>query len=86
MAVVCRVAAERGTFPVASAVQVIELLECCGLPVRCPAPPAEELARLLAGDKKVGSAEGLRWVLPRTVGNMDIDGRVTVDELMKWLD
>ena len=86
MAVLCRLAAERGTFPVASSVQVIELLESCGLPVRCEAPPAEELARLLAGDKKVGSADGLRWVLPRTIGNMDIDGRVSVPELLKWLD
>ena len=86
MAVVSRIAAERGTFPVASAVRVIELLESCGLPVKCPAPPEDELARLLAGDKKVGSAEGLRWVLPRAIGNMDIDGRVAVPELMKWLD
>jgi 3-dehydroquinate synthase len=86
MAVVCRIAAERGTFPVASAVQVIELLECAGLPVRCAAPPEDELTRLLAGDKKVSSADGLRWVLPRAIGNMDIDGKVSVSELLKWLD
>jgi len=86
MAVVCRIAAERGTFPLASAVQVIELLEACGLPVSCPAPDRDELVALLGGDKKIASAEGLRWVLPRAVGNMDIDGRVAVDELLKWLD
>lgn len=85
-AVVCRIAAERGTFPVASAVQVIELLESCGLPVTWPAPDRDVLVDLLGGDKKVSSADGLRWVLPRSVGNMDIDARVEVDELLKWLD
>lgn len=86
MAVVCRIAAERGTFPVASALQVIELLEACGLPVSCPAPEREVLVGLLGGDKKVSSADGLRWVLPRGIGNMDIDGRVDVGELLKWLE
>jgi 3-dehydroquinate synthase len=86
MAVISRIAAERGTFPVASALQVIELLESCGLPVTGTAPDRETLTTLLGGDKKVSSEEGLRWVLPRSVGNMDIDGQVTIDELLKWLD
>jgi len=86
MAVVFRVAAERGTCPLASAVQVIELLEACGLPVtyRCPGVP--DLEALLAGDKKQSTREGLRWVLPERIGKMDIDGRVMVAEITKWLD
>lgn len=86
MAVVFRIAAERGTCPVDSAVQVIELLEACGLPVTYQCPPPEELERLLGGDKKQSAKHGLRWVLPERIGKMDIDGEVGVRDLMKWLD
>ncbi len=86
MAVVFRIAAERGTCQVATAVQVIELLEACGLPVSHPSPGDDELERLLAGDKKQSAREGLRWVLPERIGKMDINGRVAVGEITKWLD
>jgi 3-dehydroquinate synthase len=86
MAVVFRVAAERGTCPVDSAVQVIEMLEACGLPVTHLCPPPEVLDRLLAGDKKQSAREGLRWVLPERIGKMDISGRLEVPEIVKWLD
>jgi 3-dehydroquinate synthase len=86
MAVVFRVAAERGTCPVATAVQVIELLEACGLPVTHASPGADVLERLLAGDKKQSAREGLRWVLPERIGKMDIHGQVAVAEIAKWLD
>jgi 3-dehydroquinate synthase len=86
MAVVCRVAAERGSCPLPVALQVIELLQRCGLPVRCPAPPRDRLDRLLAGDKKGLAASGLHWVLPERIGRVRIDARVEVDEILKWLD
>jgi 3-dehydroquinate synthase len=86
MAVVFRIAAERGTCSLATAVQVIELLEACGLPATHPAPADEILERLLAGDKKQSAREGLRWVLPERIGKMDINGRVTVSEIAKWLE
>jgi 3-dehydroquinate synthetase len=86
MAVVFRISAERGTCPVATAVQVIELLEACGLPVSHPCPPLDELERLLAGDKKRSAREGLRWVLPERIGRMNIHGRVAPAEILKWLD
>jgi 3-dehydroquinate synthase len=86
MAVVFRVAAERGTCPVDSAVQVIELLESCGLPVSYRCPPPDVLDRLLAGDKKQSAREGLRWVLPERIGKMDISGRLAAPEIAKWLD
>ncbi len=86
MAVVFRVAAERGTCPLPTAVRVIELLESCGLPVSCPCPPADVLARLLAEDKKATASAGVRWVLPKKVGLMDLDGRVSAAEIKKWLD
>lgn len=86
LAVVFRVAAERGTCPLPTAVQVIELLEACGLPISCPCPPPATLERLLGGDKKATTRTGVRWVLPRKVGLMDLDGRVTTADIVKWLD
>ncbi|MDX2473089.1 MAG: 3-dehydroquinate synthase family protein [Candidatus Krumholzibacteria bacterium] len=85
MAVVFRIAAERGTCPLPTAVQVIELLEACGLPISYACPPTEKLTRLLESDKKASAQDGVRWVLPRKVGLMDLDGRVTADEIRKWL-
>jgi 3-dehydroquinate synthase len=86
LAVVFRVAAERGTCALATAVQVIELLEACGLPISCPCPAPAVLDRLLAGDKKASAHSGVRWVLPQQVGRMDLNGSVTAAELRKWLD
>ena len=85
MAVVFRIAAERGTCPLQDAVQMIELLEACGLPVSHAAPPPDELERLLAGDKKQSGRAGLRWVLPERIGRMDISASVSTPELLKWL-
>ncbi len=86
MAVVFRVAAERGRCPLTLALQVIELLGRCGLPTRRPAPPRAELERLLAGDKKHSGRSGLRWVLPQGIGTLDLDARIGTDELLRWLD
>lgn len=85
MAVVFRVAAERGTCPLPVAVKMIEILESCGLPITWPAPPVQELERLLGGDKKQSARIGLRWVLPERVGRMTYNAAVRVDELRKWL-
>lgn len=86
MAVVFRIAAERGSCPLPAAVQVIELLEACGLPVTYACPPPETLARFLGGDKKNTALDGLRWVLPERIGRMDINARVDAREIMRWLD
>jgi 3-dehydroquinate synthetase len=84
--VVFRVAAERGRCPLPLALQVIELLRLCGLPTTAAAPERAELERLLAGDKKQSARAGLRWVLPERIGRMDLDARVEVDEILRWLD
>lgn len=86
MAVAFKISAERGTCPLPAAVQVVEVLEACGLPVTAAAPGEQELAALLAGDKKRSAAEGLPWVLPMRIGQVDIDGRVSLQEALKWLD
>ncbi|MBE0566536.1 MAG: 3-dehydroquinate synthase [Krumholzibacteria bacterium] len=86
MAVVVRVSAERGRCPLPLALQVIELLGCCGLPTSWPAPPREQLESLLLGDKKQSAGAGLRWVLPERIGRLDLDARIATDELLRWLD
>lgn len=85
MAVVFRLAAERGTCPLALAVKMIETLEACGLPITWQAPPRPELERLLGGDKKHSARSGLRWVLPERLGRLNHRATVEVDEVCKWL-
>lgn len=85
MAVVFRIAAGRGQCPLTLAVRVNELLDACGLPTRCPAPPAAELERLLQADKKRRGGR-LRWVLPRGLQQFDLDGSVELGELIRWLE
>lgn len=84
-AVVFRIAAGRGLCPLTLAVRVIELLESCGLPTRCAAPPAAELERLLQADKKRKGGR-VRWVLPRGLRQFDLDGSVATEDLLRWLD
>ncbi|MBU8871137.1 MAG: 3-dehydroquinate synthase [Gemmatimonadales bacterium] len=86
MAVVFRIAAERGTCPLASAVQLLEILEACGLPVTYPEPSTDELEKLLSADKKTSARAGLRWILPERIGKMDLDGQVSTAEIIKWLN
>ncbi len=86
MAVVFRIAAKRNLCPLPQALQVLELLEACGLPVICPAPPLNRLEALLAGDKKTSTREGLSWVLPERIGKVVIDANVQPHELLRWLD
>jgi 3-dehydroquinate synthetase len=85
MAVVFRLAAERGSCPLPLAVKMIEVLEASGLPITWTAPGPEELGRLLAGDKKQSTRVGLRWVLPEDLGKINHTGRVELDELYRWL-
>lgn len=85
MAVVFRVAADRGLCPLTLAVRVIELLDACGLPTRCPAPSLAELERLLHADKKRKGGR-VRWVLPRGLRQLDLEGSIEPAELIRWLD
>ncbi len=86
LAVVARISAGRGLFPVEEALGLIDLLQCCGLPITWPAPPAAELDRLLAGDKKGSARDGLCWVLPLRLGRVDVSARIGTDEILHWLE
>lgn len=85
MAVVFRIAADRALCPLTLAVRVNELLDACGLPTRCTAPPPAELERLLQADKKRRGGR-VHWVLPRGLRQLDLEGRVETAELIRWLD
>lgn len=86
MAVVFRVAAERGSCPLPVAVKMVEVLEACGLPITWKSPPVDEMQRLLGGDKKSSAKMGLRWVLPESIGKMNHSARMEISELTKWLE
>jgi len=86
LAVVTRIAGERGTLDLPVAVQIIELLQACGLPVAMVAPSADKLSELLGADKKTSSNSGLKWVLPEAIGKVNIGESVSIPELLKWLD
>ena len=86
MAVVFRIAAERNFCSLSHALQVLELLEACGLPITWPAPPLDRLELLLAGDKKTSAREGLSWVLPERIGKVNVHAKVASKELLRWLD
>jgi len=86
MAVVFRIAAERGLCSLVEAIQVVDLLESCGLPTQFEGLPEAELKRLLLGDKKQETGTGLSWVLPRRIGRVETGGQITTDEIHKWIN
>ncbi len=85
MAVVFRIAAERGTCPLSAAVQLLEILTACGLPITYPLAETESMEKLLIGDKKTSARAGLQWILPERIGKMDIKGQVSIAEIRRWL-
>ncbi len=86
MAVIFRIAADRKVCPVPDTLEMIQLLEACGLPVTWPAPPVEILEKLLAGDKKLSAQSGLSWVLPERIGKTKVDAKIEAAELLPWLE
>ena len=86
MAVIFRIATERNICPLNQALEMIQLLEACGLPVSWPAPPRHLLETLLAGDKKVSARSGLSWVLPERIGKISVTAKVETAELLGWLE
>jgi shikimate kinase/3-dehydroquinate synthase len=75
MVAAARIAGELGRADPSLADRVETLLSAWGLPVRCPPFDAEVICEALAYDKKK-RGRGLRWVLPRTIGEVEIAGHV----------
>lgn len=73
-----RIAASIGVAPTDLVDCVEAVLRRWRLPVRCPAIAIEDVEHALAYDKKHG-ARGLRWVLPRRIGEVIVTDEVRDD-------
>ncbi len=75
MAAAARIAVESGWAEPALADRIEAALAAWELPVRCPPFDADEIWAAMAHDKKK-RGRGLRWVLPRAIGEVEITGDV----------
>ena len=71
MVVAARIAAELGRADPSLAGRIEAALMAWGLPVRCPPFDADAIWEAMAHDKKK-RGRGLRWVLPRVIGEVEI--------------
>jgi shikimate kinase/3-dehydroquinate synthase len=71
MVAAARMAGELGWADASLADRIEAILSAWGLPVRCPSFDADAICEALAFDKKKRGRE-LRWVLPRTIGEVEI--------------
>jgi len=78
MVAAARIAAALGQATPSLADRIAGALLAWGLPVRCPPFDASAIWEAMAHDKK-RREHGLRWVLPRTVGEVEIAEDVLPD-------
>ena len=71
MAAAARIAVELGRAAPALAERIEGALTAWGLPVHCPPFDVDAIWDALAHDKK-RRGQSLRWVLPRTIGEVEI--------------
>lgn len=71
-----RIAGELGQANPSLADRIEAVLSAWGLPVRCPPFGADDIWQAMAHDKK-RRGRGLRWVLPRAIGEVEITEDVT---------
>jgi 3-dehydroquinate synthase len=71
MVAAARIAVEMNLTTSALADRVQAVLTAWGAPVRCPPHDAEAIYEAMAHDKK-RRGKGLRWVLPRAIGEVDV--------------
>ena len=53
------------------AARIADVLAAWGLPVTCPPYPVEAIWAAMTHDKKK-QGRGLRWILPRAIGEVEI--------------
>jgi 3-dehydroquinate synthase len=78
MVAAARIAAELGRADPSLADRIAAALAAWGLPVRCPPFDARDIWAAMAHDKK-RQGRGLRWVLPRAVGQVEITEQVPTE-------
>ena len=71
MIAAARIAVKLGRAEPPLAGRIEALLAARGLPVRCPPLNADAICEAMAHDKK-RQGRGLRWVLPRAIGDVEI--------------
>lgn len=71
MVVAARIAEALGRAREGLAAEITALLAAAGLPVRCPAEEVDAIWTAMGRDKK-RKGTGLRWVLPREIGEVEI--------------
>jgi 3-dehydroquinate synthase len=71
MVAAARISGELGWAAPSLAQRIAAVLAAWGLPVRCPSFDADAIHQALAYDKKKRRS-GLRWVLPRAIGQVEI--------------
>ncbi len=71
MVVAARIAESLGRAREGLAEEITGLLAAAGLPVRCPAEDVDAIWSAMSHDKK-RTGSGLRWVLPREIGEVEI--------------
>ena len=71
MVVAARIAESLGRAESGLSDEIAGTLRAAGLPVRCPPWPVDEIWAAMRHDKKRRGA-GLRWILPRKIGTVEI--------------
>ncbi len=84
MVVAAHIAADLGVAEETLPERVAAVLAGWGLPVRCPPFPADRIWAAMAHDKK-RRGQTLRWILPRTIGEVDIFPDVPQDVVLAAL-
>ncbi len=78
MVVAARIAAALGRAEPGLAARIADVLAAWGLPVTCPPYPVEAIWQAMTHDKKK-QGKGLRWILPRAIGDVEIVDNVPED-------
>jgi shikimate kinase/3-dehydroquinate synthase len=84
MLAAARLAEGRRWLAVADAERIESLIAAMGLPTAAPDAPPDELARIMAADKKARGGR-LRFVLPRSIGVVEIANDVRPEEIARSL-
>ncbi len=84
MVVAARIAETLGRAEAGLAAYIAEVLAAWGLPVTCPPYPVEAIWQAMTHDKKK-QGKGLRWVLPRAIGDVMIADDVPEDLVKRIL-
>ena len=85
MVAVGQLALIRGSWSAAELERQRQLIQRCGLPTAWPDLDPDAVINTLQGDKKVLDGK-LRFILPTSIGTVEIRDDITRDEILRCLD